>query len=182
VINDTPIQLELPLDDAIEFSLTKGQVTIVDRVDADLALLKWHAHFSPSYANGGNFLAKRSTPRINGKHGVEYLHRVILSRMLGRPLLHSEWVDHEDLNPLNNRRENLRLATPSQNQVNKGKRTDNSSGFTGVSWRKDRRKWVARIWFNGKKYQLGNFDTKEAAHDAYIEKAKELHGEFARLE
>lgn len=179
--HDTPIQLKLPLDNVIEIPLTQGQLTIVDAIDADLARVKWCALFQHSYAGGGKFTAARNTPTINGKRTTEMMHRVILSRKLGRSLLHSELVDHIDGNPLNNCRDNLRIATHSQNLMNKGKQSTNTSGYKGVSWHKGARKWAAQIIVNGKRLYIGEFKTPEEAHVAYCEAAKELHGEFANF-
>lgn len=162
----------------IEIPLTKGQIALIDDEDADLAELKWFAVFNPTYANGGNYIARRNKPAINGKRGAETMHRVILSRMLGRPLLRSEEVDHIHGNPLDNRRSELRLATHPQNMMNQKKRKHNKSGFKGVTAKPSGR-WMATIGVNYKKIYLGMFDTKEDAYTAYCQKAHELYGEFA---
>lgn len=163
----------------ITIPLTQGQVTVIDAIDADLAQFKWCAQFDPSYANGGKFVAIRAIPRGKRKQTVVRLHRVILARMLRRPLLRSEDVDHEDRNPLNNRQNNLRLATRSQNGANKNVQSNSSSGLKGASWDKKARKWRAQLQFNGKGIHLGYFDTVEEAHTAYCEGAIKYHGEFA---
>jgi len=99
--------------------------------------------------------------------------------MLGRELVATEQVDHIDRDPLNNRRENLRLATAGENMRNLLKHTDNTSGFKGVSFRTDRGKWLAKIAVNRKQIHLGYFDTPEAAATAYDTAALVLHGTFA---
>lgn len=180
--DSTSIQLKLPLEDVIEIPLTQGQVAYIDAVDADLAQYKWFARFQSHYANGGEFHATRNTRLTGEKRATELMHRVILSRILDRPLLRSEIVDHKNRNPLDNRRENLRLATISQNSMNAGIRSDNDSGYKGVCWRKDKQKWEAYIKFNGKRQFLGYFGTPQSAHKAYCIAAKEMFGEFARLE
>ena len=75
-------------------------------------------------------------------------------------------VDQIDRNRLNNHISNLRYATNSENQMNKSKRSDNTSGIVGVSFRKDRNKWRAQIQKDGKKIHLGYFETKEEAIEA----------------
>lgn len=100
--------------------------------------------------------------------------------------VHGVWppadIDHKDTNPLNNRIDNLRLATDSQNLGNMKKPSTNTSGKKGVFWHKGARKWQAGIKVDGNKIYLGLFDDLEAAHAAYLAKAIELRGEFARGE
>jgi hypothetical protein len=180
--NRTPIQIPLPIEGAtIEIPLTQGQVTVIDVADADLAQYKWLALYSKSYADGGKYLADRHVPIPGTSRQMHQLmHRVILSRMLGRELLRTERVDHKDLNPLNNRRSNLRLATPAQNVVNSPTRSDNSSGYKGVTFKKDAGKWCARVSNRGKRIHLGYFDTAEDAYEAYCKAASEIYGEYLR--
>jgi hypothetical protein len=90
------------------------------------------------------------------------------------------YIDHINGNVKNNSPENLRLATNAQNQWNRGAYRNNTSGFKGVHWHKQRQKWQAGIKHHGKPRHLGLFDTPEEAHAAYTRAAAELHGEFAR--
>ena len=89
-------------------------------------------------------------------------------------------VDHIDLNRGNNRIDNLRSATTQENQRNTRARRNNSSGFKGVVYEKDRGTWRALICLDRKKIHLGRFSTPEAAHAAYKKAADKHHGEFAR--
>lgn len=152
----------------IEIRTKKGYVAIVDDEDSDLAKMKWHT----------SSLYLRSHYLPNGKKERCSLHRVILERVLGRSLEKGEEVDHIDMNPLNNLRSNLRLATRSQNQANKTKNRRNKSGYKGV--RKIRNKWYTYITVKGKPTYVGNYDTPEEAHQAYCRAALIVHGEFAR--
>lgn len=90
-------------------------------------------------------------------------------------------VDHIDGNRLNNQKSNLRLANSSQNKMNRGARSDNLSGFKGVSLHKKTNKWTSRIMIDGKYKHLGLFKTKEEAATVYNTYAKESFGEFAWL-
>jgi len=87
-------------------------------------------------------------------------------------------IDHIDGDPSNNRWDNLRAATQSQNNSNMRTNKVNKSGFNGVSFYKRTGRYVAFIQKNRKTEYLGYFDTAEEAHEAYCARAKELHGEF----
>lgn len=89
-------------------------------------------------------------------------------------------VDHENLVRSDNRWDNLRPATHSQNQWNKGPQCNNKTGVVGVSWYAPTGKWRARCKAYGKEHSVGYFDTLEQAATAVAAKRLELHGEFAR--
>lgn len=90
--------------------------------------------------------------------------------------------DHRDLDVSNNRWENLRLATSTQNKGNSGLRSDNTSGLKGLRWEVDRGRWLVRISIEGRMKNLGRYEDKGAAAAAYEAAAKQHFGEFARLE
>ena len=169
--------------ETITIQLTQGQQTVISAIDADLAEIKWHAKWTPHYKGGGKFTASRrkTTPHAKNRQITVYLHRVILERILGRELVKGELADHINGNPLDNRRANLRVATPLQNSHNRGVRRDSVSGYKGVRWIERKKRWVAFISINGKMTYLGMFTTPELAHAAYCEAAKKYHGEFANF-
>jgi len=92
----------------------------------------------------------------------------------------ADQIDHIDRDKTNNRIENLRQATNSQNRANSS--NSNKNGFKGVSFKHWLKKnpYQAQITFQKKVIYLGCFATPEEAHRAYSIKAKELHGEFSR--
>lgn len=155
--------------------LTKGYETIVSVEDADLANFKWQV----METNGLHYAYGRM-PSAGRKKLL--LHRVILGRILGRELTRTEQTDHINSNPLDNRRENLRIATNAQNQHNKGRYLNNKSGYKGVHWDRQKGKWRAEIQTMGKRTYLGYFPTPEEAYAAYCEAALKYHGEFAYFE
>ena len=89
-------------------------------------------------------------------------------------------IDHVSGIRSDNRWENLRLATRSQNNVNTAPRRDNTSGHRGVSWRSDRQKWHARIHVNKRPKIIGDFDSLADAIAARDRAAAQHYGEFIR--
>lgn len=87
-------------------------------------------------------------------------------------------LDHKDENKLNNRLDNLRLATGSENVMNVGLKANNTSGAKGVFWNKSSGKWQVAITANGKQKHFGYFIDKDEAIAASIKAREKLHGEF----
>lgn len=159
----------------LEIKLTKGQIALVDDIDADLAEFRWHAIYNPATKS---YYAVRSVDRYSKSLSM---HRVILSRVLDRELLISEYVDHIFHKTLDNRRSEIRLATGTQNQANRAKTRANTSDYKGVTWNKLRGKWQSKIQCDGRTIHLGWFKEAVDAAIAYNGKAIELFGEFAQL-
>ena len=111
-----------------------------------------------------------------------YGHRVHLARLiLELSKDDARQVDHISGNPLDNRRDNLRLCTPLENARNRPMRSDNQTGYKGISFRKHENKYIARISpYPGERIFLGRFGTPEEAAAAYDRAAVLYHGEFAR--
>lgn len=130
-----------------------------------------------SWCIAGDGYAGRSE-WTNGRWISVSMHRILMDLKPGD----KRKVDHINGNRLDNRRGNLRICTDAQNQRNRGKNKNNTSGFKGVTWSKNRKKWYAHIGFGGRDYFLGFYATPEAAHQAYCEAAAKHHGEFAKFE
>lgn len=92
----------------------------------------------------------------------------------------ADFVDHINLDKADDRFENLRLATRSQNGANRKVQARSKWGFKGVSQESRTGKFIATARKNGVTHYAGLHETPEAAHAAYLAKAQELHGEFAR--
>jgi hypothetical protein len=153
---------------ARQIPLSQGFVAIVDDEDYEtVAAHKWSAK-----AGRRTFYAYRC-PTVGGRRETLYLHSFLTG-----------WsqVDHRDGNGLDCRRDNMRPATYAENGQNRPRRSDNTSGYKGVSWRASGSTWQARITVEGRTCSLGSsFPTPESAAHAYDLAAMELHGEFARL-
>lgn len=150
--------------------LTREQVTLVDDENyQELSKHKWFALVN----NSGYYAMRFTGPR--GRQIAVYMHRVIMSAP------DELVVDHINGNPLDNRKENLRLCTKSQNGFNRGFQKNNTSGYKGVYYLKDTGRWKAMITAEGKNYNLGCFQTPNEAYEAYCAAAKQLHGEFVKL-
>lgn len=104
------------------------------------------------------------------------MHRQILGLGPGEPLK----GDHKNRkDTLDNTDENIRPGTKEDQEHNKGKYRNNTSGYKGVTFCKQTGRWIAQITVNGKHKHLGRFNTREEAYAAYCVAARELHGEFA---
>lgn len=117
---------------------------------------------------------------VSSKLGGKGRRGMLLARLLLNPPDNLE-IDHIDGNRLNNQKSNLRLATSSQNKINRGPRIDNKSGYKGVSWHSQRKKWTARIMINGNNKHLGLFENLVEAARSYNVAALEYYGPFAWL-
>lgn len=102
----------------------------------------------------------------NGKEKKHYIHRLVGLAFI-RNTDGKEMVDHVDRDRTNNHVQNLRWATASQQQTNRGKPENNTSGYKGVSYHKPTKKYAARIGIDGKLKFLGLFTTAKDASTAY---------------
>jgi hypothetical protein len=126
-----------------------------------------------------------TTKYVSGRErGVEFKKRklVALHRILLGAIGKNVQVDHINGNGLDNRRVNIRLCTPSQNQGNRRTmKRGKSSRFKGVIFvtSPKKRPWKAQIGLNGKNISIGYFAEESDAAKAYDSAAKKLFGEFA---
>ena len=115
--------------------------------------------------------------RVRRKDKSHLVHRIVF-------LMHykhlPDEIDHINGDKLDNRIENLRKATRSQNQYNKSIMSNNTSGHRGVTWNNQKNKWAVRVFVAGKVHRLGFYDDLEIAGLVASEARASLHGEFAR--
>lgn len=105
-------------------------------------------------------------------------HRLAWMYMTGEEPKHL--VDHVNGKRSDNRWDNLRSATSSENHMNSGLQSNNTSGVKGVFFDEARNKWKAEIHVDYTKVHVGRFDSFEEAVTALKVRREELHGEFAR--
>ena len=108
---------------------------------------------------------------------TKQIHRLVAEAFLENPD-DKLCVDHIDRNKLNNHISNLRYATLSENGMNQSKRSDNTSGITGVNFDKARNKWKAQIQKDGNPIHLDYFETKEEAIEARSKAEETYFKEF----
>lgn len=162
-----------------EIRLTRGKVAVVD--DEDYEFLSRYKWFAVKSKKGNTYYAIRRFQQ-NGKDKSMLMHRQIMDAdnkgiIKGRRL----FIDHKNRNGLDNRKSNLRFCTMSQNIANSRPTRNSSSKFKGVCWHICCGKWYARIMQKRRCIDLGLFENEVDAAKAYNQKAKELFGEFARL-
>lgn len=120
------------------------------------------------------YIDHRGYVRTNLNGGTR-LHRLIMESK------NDKMIDHIDGNKANNRKSNLRFVTNSQNQMNRDKPSNNTSGVKGVYWHKNKHKWQANLQVNGNLLYLGMFDDKEEAVKARKEAELVCFGHYSYL-
>jgi hypothetical protein len=139
---------------------------LIDDEDAD-RVCQWRWRLNPQGYVVRNF---RRPGAQRGKFDTVPLARFLLGiEKVGRD---GVWVDHINRDRLDNRKANLRICDGSSSPQNRS--AWGKSKYRGVSWRKDSKKWVARVWINGTSYFLGYFDNEDEAGAAAAAKRAEL--------
>ena len=152
--------------------LTQGKFALVDDEDYDFLMhWKWYAVKGRSTWYAARFT--RHPTKGWAKPIMIQMHRLIMRTVDGR------FVDHVNHNGLDNRQTNMRNCNCAENGRNMLPRKNCASKYKGVFRAKT--KWQARITCNYKAIQLGNYTSEIEAAIAYNAKAKQLFGEFARL-
>jgi hypothetical protein len=153
-----------PLDQSYrEIPLSQDKVALVSAHRYEyLSQFKWTAF----HTKGKWYAVRHTSTRGGHKPRVILMHREILG-----DAVKGKHGDHINGNGLDNRDENIRVASVSQNQMNRF-----SSDSRGI--RKSGERWSARIKLDGREIHLGLFDSEHDARIAYSVAARLLHGEF----
>lgn len=168
------------LHELLSINVETGDLTWKGRGPEWFTDSKSHGLWNQRYAGGRAFATQHERGYLHGFIlGRQFLaHRVVWA------MVHGKWpsaqIDHINGAKSDNRPANLREASASQNQWNKGVRKDSASRSKGVYFDADRDKWVAEIRSNGRKRFLGRFADQSDAIAAYARASAELHGEFGR--
>lgn len=154
--------------------LTQARLKELLRYDPDTGIFRWKVRTSnrvkvgdaAGWPNKGYVLIK-----VDGE--VYMAHRSAWLYQTGQ--WPAEQTDHRNGIGDDNRWGNLREATCGQNQQNRSKHSNNTSGLIGVYWVKNAQRWRAQICVDGRQRYLGYFHNKESAHEAYLVAKAKLH-------
>ena len=154
----------------------RGTTFLIDK--DDLPLLgesRWRLS-SNNKRPKNRYICRDRPAASRGKKFHKLLHCAVMDPPEGMT------VDHINRDNLDNRRNNLRLCTATENSRNRGVNENKKhSKYKGVCKNYRGGRWKARITKDKVLHRLGTYDTAEAAAKAYNEKALELFGEFACL-
>ena len=155
-----------------DIQLTKGYVALVDDEDFEAVnQFEWNV-----YISGKKIYAQRNIMNEYGKKSTQKMHRFIMG--VTDPKIQVDHIFHDGLD---NRKENLRLATNGQNQWNQRTPVNNTTGYKGVSFDKKLGKYRASRRSNNKLSLLGFFDSKEEAARHYNKEAFDNGDGFGML-
>jgi hypothetical protein len=150
--------------------LTKGYYSIVLASDyLWLSQWRWVARKS----RRGHVYAVRGAQK-NKQTRYTSMHSLLIANP------HKKDIDHRNRNTTDNRRSNLRVATRSQNNQNSKIRSDNTSGYKGVS--RHRNKWIAYLNVNGTRLRFGGYDTRDEARARRAKEEQKYYGEFVCMQ
>ena len=149
-----------------EILLSQGKITIVDDEDYEW-LMQWKWSYDCGYAT-----RKKWNPDTKKFTNIK-MHRLIMKTPIDM------FTDHINGEPLDNRKENLRICTQAEN--NRNRKAVKNHEYAGISYEKRIKRWRARVRLNKKNINLGCFLTAAEAAHAYDNAARIVYGEFARI-
>lgn len=166
--------IEQPTDTSIRLiPLTNGHATIIDASDYEW-LSRWRWMAQVSVQKGKKVYYACRDVRKGGKVTKYSIHGLIIQPREGFV------ADHIDGDTLNNRRSNLREASPEENAQNRGMLANNKTGVHGVSWNVAHRKYAVYLGYKGKNMYLGEYVCLEEATRVRAEAEEKYYGKFRR--
>ena len=171
-------------DDYIELHVNNTNTTfIIDKEHEDFA--KEYIWFAfEKTVNGNNFHYLTTKKKVNGKWVKYRYHQLIMQEEIEKYRKEHNYnkkiiVDHINGNTIDNRKNNLRVRTQSENNMNKQVQVNNTSNIVGVNWNKQDKMWFAYISYNNKRIRLGYFYYLRNAVKTRVEAEKKYFGEHA---
>lgn len=159
--------------------LTYEQLRELLYYDPDTGIFTWR--MSRGSSKAGN---RAGSLNARGYVQIQLLSKLYLAHRLAWLWCFKEWpkgmLDHINGVRNDNRLCNLREASALENQHNRNRNSNNTTGYRGVSWRKDNNKYQAQISINGNQTHLGYYTTAKEASQAYEAAAIEYYKEFKR--
>lgn len=148
-------------------------------LDVESGELRWRKKIAKKIVVGS--IAGRV--RDDGYRGIQIMgkrflaHRIVFAMINGKCIGE---IDHINGETLDNRPSNLRVATRSQQNMNKPLAMHNKWGLAGICFHKKSGLYQSKIKANGRKISLGYYSTPEEAHKAYLAGVEKYHGEYRR--
>jgi hypothetical protein len=158
--------------------ITQEYLKQILHYNAETGVFSWNKQLTNNIKKGqiAGSLRKDGRIQIRTEGKIHLAHRLAWLYVYGEFPAHV--IDHIDGDPSNNRLSNLRECSQSENLKNTRIHSDNTSGYKGVTWAAHTQKWKAYCSKNGKRTNLGYFQTAKEASDAYNRFAALSHGEF----
>lgn len=150
------------------------------RYDPATGLLFWVSRIGVTAGREAGTPGPDGYKRVGFQRRGHLVHRLIWAMHNDGDV--PEYLDHINGVKDDNRLENLRPATKSENGMNRTKQRNNATGYKGVCFDTSKGRFLATIKRRGEQHRLGHHKTAEAAHAAYVKAAEDLHGQFARTE
>ncbi len=160
--------------------LTAEFIRSILTYDPDTGVFRWKENAcSKRVGCVAGRINKRGYGQISIRGKLRSSHKLAWLYVYGEWLPSHVYMDHINGKPADNRIANLRVVTPQQNAQNRGRK---KPGLKGAHFNKICRKWQSTIRTPDGKYRyLGVFKTPEEAHEAYMDAARRMHGEFVRV-
>ena len=166
--NDTSISL---LRESLRYDRATGELFWLVRPLSHFKSERDAARWNSRHAGKPAFVTV-----VRGYASGDFFGKTHRAHRVAWALSHGEWpigqIDHIDGNRANNALENLRVVSCAENNRNRKRPNNNTSGSVGVTWNARDKRWRAQICVNGSSRQIGAYLSKEDAISARASAAK----------